>query len=68
MSRCRKAAHVAAGFRDDDRRPPVSARNRIQGRQYRLERDDPPVELRRQPPNRLIEEIDLRQDLPDRNT
>ena len=62
--RAGKARHVAPGLRHEaDGADSINARNRVQRRQHRLERGDAPINFRRQPLERLVEVIDLGEDL-----
>ena len=58
-----KPAHVAAGFRHDaDRADAIDPRNRVQSGQHRFEWAQAPIDFRRHATDRLVEEVDLRQD------
>jgi hypothetical protein len=61
-----KPRHVASRFsHDGDRADPIDTGNRVQGGQRRFERDQSPIDFRRQTLQRLVEKIDLRKDLFD---
>jgi hypothetical protein len=61
-----KPGHVASRFsHDGDRADPIDTGNRVQGGQRRFERDQSPIDFRRQTLQRLVEKIDLRKDLFD---
>ncbi len=57
-------AHVAARFNDEpDGTEPVHTGNRIEGREHRLKWGQTPITLRRESLERLVQKVDLGEDL-----